>query len=386
VGSIGLLVQELSRELAAFDPGVYSGAECATLVEKFARVENALSAARLRAAVRAGECGAHRARGFADPSDWLASSSGSTIRDSRAALDAVRVVEVLPETRDALVAGEVSIAQAAEIARTEAEVPGSEAELLELAKSASLGAVRDRARKRRVAAIRPEELYARQHASRAAMHWTDEIGLVWLRVGLTPELGLPIVARLDKETDRVWRESRRSGRCDSRAACAADAFVRLWQAQTGSGSKQGGSDVVFVCSLDAYRRGHVHEGEMCHVVGGGPVPVPVIRAAAKDAFLKVAFDDGVEIRKVAHLGRHIPAELRTALELGPLPELDGIVCEEEGCDRRYGLEWHHVDPVANGGMTSKEQLRALCKPHHVEETERQRAAGLFQEPTDRAPP
>jgi hypothetical protein len=384
VGSIGSLVEELSRELAAFDPGVYSGADCATLVDQFARVENALSAARLRAAVRAGECGAHRARGFADPSDWIASSSGSTIRDSRAALDAVRVVEALPETRDALVTGEVSIAQAAEIARTEAEVPGSEAELLELAKSASLGVVRDRARKRRMAAIRPEELHAKQHASRAAMHWADEIGLVWLRVGLTPEIGLPIVARLDRETDRVWRESRRAGRAESRAACAADAFVRLWQARASS--KQGGTDVVYVCSLDAYRRGHAHEGDLCHVVGGGPVPVPVIRAAAKDAFLKVAFHDGVEIRKVAHLGRHIPAELRTSLELGPLPELDGIVCEAEGCDRRYGLEWHHVDPVANGGVTSKEQLQALCKPHHVEETERQRAAGLFQEQTDRAPP
>lgn len=384
MGSIGSLVDELSRELAAFDPGLYSGADCAALVERFARAENALIAARLRAAVRAGESGAHRARGFADPSDWLASSSGSTIRDSRAALDAVRVVEALPETRDALVAGEVSIAQAAEIARTEAEVPGSEAELLDLAKGSSLGAVRNLARKRRVAAIRPEELYARQHASRAGAHWTDEIGMVWLRVGLTPEVGLPIVARLDAETDRVWREARRAGRSDSRAACAADAFARM--CNTKVAAKRGGTDLVFVCSLDAYRRGHAHEGELSHAVGGGPLPVSIIRAAAHDAFLKVAFHDGVEIRRVAHLGRHIPAELRTALELGPFPELDGMVCEEEGCDRRYGLEWHHVDPMANGGTTSAENLKLLCTPHHDDETERQRAAGLLDGGPERAPP
>jgi hypothetical protein len=40
---------------------------------------------------------------------------------------------------------------------------------------------------------------------------------------------------------------------------------------------------------------------------------------AGDAFLKAVAHDGVRIETVAHFGRHISAELRTALELGALP-------------------------------------------------------------------
>ena len=42
---------------------------------------------------------------------------------------------------------------------------------------------------------------------------------------------------------------------------------------------------------------------------------------AEDAFIKAVTHDGVRIGTVAHFGRHIPAELRTALELGPLRAL-----------------------------------------------------------------
>ena len=135
--------------------------------------------------------------------------------------------------------------------------------------------------------------------------------------------------------------------------------------------------MVLVCDLDAFRRGHTHEGEQCHIVGGGPVPVSEARAITTDAFLKVVMHNGVRIETVAHLGRHIKAELRTALELGAPPLFNGIACQEEGCDRRYGLQWDHVDPRANRGVTSYENLERLCGGHHEEKTQRDRAAGLL---------
>ena len=33
------------------------------------------------------------------------------------------------------------------------------------------------------------------------------------------------------------------------------------------------ADLVVVVDLAAYRRGHAHPGETCHIVGGGPVTV-----------------------------------------------------------------------------------------------------------------
>ena len=130
--------------------------------------------------------------------------------------------------------------------------------------------------------------------------------------------------------------------------------------------------------LRAYRRGHVHEGECCRIVGDGPLPVGVVRELAKDAFLKVVLHDGVTIHTVAHFGRKRPAHLMTALELGAPPDFDGVVCTRPGCDRTYHLQWDHTDPVANGGVTSRENLQPFCLPDHRDKTERARKAGLLR--------
>jgi hypothetical protein len=136
--------------------------------------------------------------------------------------------------------------------------------------------------------------------------------------------------------------------------------------------------VVFVIDVAAARRGHAHAGEPCHVIGGGRVPVGVVLdAVCDDAFVKLVTHDGVRIESVLHLGRHRRAELATALDLGPPPHFAGKQCCEPGCTRRYGLEWDHVDPVANGGVTSFANLVARCWPHHRDKTERDRAAGLL---------
>ena len=103
----------------------------------------------------------------------------------------------------------------------------------------------------------------------------------------------------------------------------------------------------------------------------------VARELAKDAFLKVVLHDGMNIHTVVHFGRRRPAELNTALELGAPPDFDGVTCAEVGCDRRYGLEWDHVDPVANDGPTSAENLQPRCWPDHRDKTARDRAAGLL---------
>jgi hypothetical protein len=144
---------------------------------------------------------------------------------------------------------------------------------------------------------------------------------------------------------------------------------------------------VYVCDVNAAVRGRTEGDELCHVIGGGPVPVSVVRAAAVDAFVKVVVRDGSKIDSVVHYGRRVPAELRTALELGDPERLDGAVCSEAGCDRRYRLELDHEDPVANGGPSSNENLKFKCGPDHGAKTERDRRAGrLGDRRGERAPP
>ena len=72
------------------------------------------------------------------------------------------------------------------------------------------------------------------------------------------------------------------------------------------------------------------------------------------------------------------ALLQSLLDLGDPPDFDGPVCSQEGCERRFGLQWDHIDPVVNGGPTTRDNLEPLCVPDHVAKTERDRANGLLR--------
>jgi hypothetical protein len=386
------MVRAVRAALVAFQPEVYSGEECAVLVEELATLEKVCTAARVRAAARAGEAGAHRERGFADVSDWLARASGSSMSAAKAALDTAAALEQQPEVKAALEAGDLSLAQARELVKTEAACPGAAAELLDVAKEQSLKTLKDEARDRRVRAIDPEELHRRQHEAQTWRHWRTSLGMVAFAGELPPEIGIPIVNRIDAETDRLWRKAKHDangtaeGKGDSlgagfgeplprRAALAAQAFVRL--VETGGKGKARAADLVIVCDLEAYRRGRALDGEACHIVGGGPIPVSLAQELGRDAFLKAVLHDGTELHTIAHFGRKTSALLRSALMLGAPPLFDGIKCSVPGCERRYYLEQDHIDPVANDGLTSFTNLRPLCWPHHQMKTEQDRKAGLL---------
>ena len=362
--------------LVGFEPARYSGPDCVELAEELAATEKACAAARARAAARAAEAGAQSTRGFVDAGEWLARVTGSSRAEARAAIDTAAAVESCPTTKAALASGSLSLEQAREIVATEAECPGSERELIALTTRAGLATLRDEGRKRRLATRDVDELHRTQHARRSLRHWRDGEGMVCVAAALPPELGVPVVNRLEAETDRVFRQAHRDGREEPREAYAADAFLRLFGKDGATRSRS--AELVLVCDVRPYRRGHTHPGEICRIQGGGPVPVSMAHELLEeDAFLKVVFHDGTRIDTVAHLGRHIPATLHTALELGAPPDFDGRSCVEEGCDRRYGLQWDHVDPVANDGPTSYENLKPRCPPHHRKKTEADRLAGLL---------
>ncbi|MEX1007326.1 MAG: hypothetical protein WD271_05725 [Acidimicrobiia bacterium] len=375
------LALQLRAALVSSDPGLSAGEVCAEIAEELAVTEKACTAARVRYAARAVECGEHRKRGFASGPDWVARSAGSSTGEARSELATVAALGECPATKEAVAAGEVSLAQAAEIVR----VPGCEAELLEVARTESLRALKDKARRKHLEGIYPEKLHAEQHRRREVRHWTDELGMRRGVFAFTPEFGTRFAYQLDAETDRVWREARREGRAPTRAQCAADAFERLFEGK-GNGTVSS-TDLMLVYDLNGWVRGHTHPGEVGHILGGGPCPVSVARKLAVDAFVKVVLHDGTKVDTVIRYGRRRPALLQTVLGLGDPPHFDGVTCAEEGCDRHFGLQWDHVDPVANHGPTSAVNLQPLCSPHHVEKTERDRQAGLLNgQRKKRAPP
>jgi hypothetical protein len=371
--SVLVAISSLCAALRDFDPSLLTGDDCATVAEQLARAEKMCAAARAGAAARAAECRAHASRGFTDATEWLARAMGTSVSEARAAFDTAKAVASCPATKAAWAEGELSAGQAREIAATEAQCPGSEADLIELAKQSSFAALRDAARQRRLDADDPATLAERQRAAQAFCHWIDELGMVRFRGALPPVIGVPFANRLDAETDRLRRQARRAGNDEPRHVHAADAFAAML-AGKGKGRARS-ADAVFVCDLNAFRRGRAEAGEVCHLIGGGPVPVSAVRDALDDdAFVKAVLHDGVEIQRVKHFGRYLPAELRTALEAGPAPTFQGLTCILPGCGRKYGLEFDHVEPVADGGLTSLQNLKPRCWPHHREKSELERLA------------
>src|ERR1044072_7036625 len=125
------MARALRTALVSFQPDDYSGEECAVLVEELAAVEKVSAAARVRAAARGGSCGGARGRGGGGCAG-RGRATGSTAGAAKAALETAAALESQPEAKAALDAGELSFAQARELVKTEAAVPGSTAGLLDI--------------------------------------------------------------------------------------------------------------------------------------------------------------------------------------------------------------------------------------------------------------
>lgn len=373
----------LQEALGGFDPASLSSSDCAVVAERLAATEKACGAARLLAAARAVDGGVHALRGFRDGAAWLARHTGATATQARQALKTAKELEVCPNTKAALVAGDLSVAQASEITQAQSETPGAEKALLEAARSTDLSWLRERAREHRAAHTRAQDLHREQHRARRFRHWRDHLGMVCFDGALPPEVGVPFVHRLETLTHQLRRRIRRSGADLERwEAHGADALAQM---TAGSGPKASTrAELVIVCDLFAWRRGHTHLSEVCHIIDGGPIPVSLARQLSKDAFIKAVLHDGVAIHTVTHFGRHQPAELRTALDLGAVPSFSGARCAD--CGNRWGLEYDHVNPVANGGATRYANLEPRCWKDHHQKTERDRKAGLLGRASQRRPP
>jgi hypothetical protein len=266
-----------------------------------------------------------------------------------------------------------------------------------------------------------DQAYAAIRANRRCRTWTDSDGAFRLDALLTPDAGASLAASLAAQSARHFDQARRSGLHESSDNYAADALVALITgvgilhkptaapAATNAGAKfhtdtdtaphrtngashsdpdptepdpRAGSQpdtgidldsditsptnrdgpralVHLRVDLDALRAGSLRPGGTCEIPGVGPVSIQTARDLMGDAICDLVITDGCDVATVCHLGRSIPAALRTALV-----ERDPI-CVVPGCDVAHGLEIDHWDvPFAEGGPTRLSNLARLCRHHH----------------------
>ncbi|MGP0109079.1 MAG: HNH endonuclease signature motif containing protein [Acidimicrobiales bacterium] len=378
--------------VSEFEPGRYSGEDAARLVTWFTRAERLCAAGKTLAATRAAAANCHQTTGQRSAAHWLAGVTGESVGN---AVELLRLGETLgshPGVDEAYRTGRLSPSGAKAVAGAVAVNPNSEGELLQVAEGDTLSRLRDRCLRARAEGRSKTDAARVYEGIRAARHcrtWTDADGAFRLDARLTPDAGAALLSSLSAESDRAFRRARAAGIRESRDACAADALVALVagrgigvpdQTTSAGRSKEGGcgtgdgtdddagpdchvpepkATVHLRVDLDALRRGGVGDGERCEIPGVGPVPIEVARDLMGDAITDLVIANGVDVTTICHLGRSIPAPLKTALI-----ERDAI-CVVPGCDVATGLEIDHwMVPFAAGGPASLENLARLCSHHH----------------------
>jgi len=123
--------------------------------------------------------------------------------------------------------------------------------------------------------------------------------------------------------------------------------------------------VIVRVDLDAVLRGVALEGELCEIVGYGPVPLSVIDKLTRNgnAFLVGVLTRHNEVLGVYHHRRRANAYQQSALELC-YP-----ACAARGCSAKVGLQNDHREDWSKTHFTVFDLLDRLCPHHHRLKTE-----------------
>jgi hypothetical protein len=322
-----------------------------------------------------------------DDATEVARVTGTSMGKAKATVDTGKALGDADQVRDAFKGGDISLDQAAEIARAEQARPESAAELLSVAHTEAFHVLRDKARRIKLEAEQHRGLASRQHDARSARAHNDELGMIHINLAFEPHIGTPIVNRAEAEASRLFRKAKKEGRREPFERHLADAYAAMLSGATTKGRARRPELVVLV-SHEVVKRGwkDVKEGEICKIPGVGPISPTVAKDIAQDAFLSGVFFDGVDLRHFNRWTRNTPVEVRIALELGEPPDFDGVVCVK--CGNRFRNENHHVEPHVALGPASTGNLKPHCWPCHQEETEADRKAGKLTPPPndERGPP
>jgi hypothetical protein len=354
-------VEQLRRLVDEIEPDRCDGAGARALVELFSEVERLGAAGKAlatRQVVATGawkEGGAHR-----DAASWLSGTTGTTVGAARATIETAERLRELPATEAALRSGALSAVQVDAIADAASADPAAEAELLERAGYDGVRGLRNEcARVKAAACVDADERYERVREARSFRHWADPDGTGRIDIRGPVDLTTRVAQRVASYEKELFDRARKEGRKVRSDALAFDALVAWAASEPGSGGGPPQTTTVVRVDWSALVRGHTEPGELCEVVGGGPIPVSVAQCLLEDSFVKAVLVGGTDVLAVSHLGRMIPAHLRTAVEeLHP-------ECDIEGCNVTLGLQIDHNLPVEEQGPTAMWNLGRLCPHDHV---------------------
>ncbi len=385
--SVRTTLEGLARD---FEPATLSGPQAVRMVKELGTIRCLTDGLLAKAARRVDETAAYARGNDRDAAALAAKAMGTSPSEARSLMNTAAKLEQFAATDAAVRAGKLSAREAQLIADTAKVNPDAEQDLIAAA-AGGLAPLSEACLKARAAVETGTDRSRRQHRSRSLRMWTDADGMVGGRFSLTPEIGGQIKTIIDGLAGKIFRKRRSGSDHEPMEAYAADALAEAVLGDS-AGSVDGGDEHATPAATPApvraatpapapkpkaavkftvhilidhatLVRGEVGEGEVCEIAGVGPVDVGWVRDLLGDAFLTAVIRHGKDVKTVAHLGRHVPAELRTALIAA------GRECDVDGCHHRGYLELDHSEiDYAKGGPTAWWNLTWLCYLHHKRKT------------------
>src|SRR5688572_29315423 len=186
--------------------------DAAWLVEQCAEAERLLAAMRVSATATLQDKALWRREGFRSAAAWMAAKRGTAVGPAIASLTMVNQLPDLPVLAAAFRSGQLSEAQAREIAEVASDVNEAEEQLVEAAGKLSLRALQEECRRVEAAATIDEDgRYRRVQRSRSVRSWVDRHGVGRLSARLTPDELARLISEVDRRCDEIVVDGIRGG-------------------------------------------------------------------------------------------------------------------------------------------------------------------------------
>jgi hypothetical protein len=363
VSKVRQAIELLRDALAELDPGCHDGPTARRRLEEFAEAQRLATAGVTLMACRVDDTGSFDVAKYRSTAHFLAKVSGTSVFAAEQTIRTAHQIEALPATDAALRAGELSGVQAKLVAAAASADPSAEPLMLECAHTDGVKGLEAEGTRVIAAAARDaDKQYERIQRERAFRHWRDHDGSGRIDVRGPLDLTTRVALALQPYEKELFEAARTANEKVRSEALMFDALVAMADASDGGApapAKGPRATVTVRVDHRAFTSGTIEPGEVCEIVGVGPIPVSVAQRLAEDAFLKALITEGVDVLAVSHLGRTIPAHLRTALD-DLYPE-----CAIAGCNVSWGLEIDHNLPVEERGPTALWNLNKVCPYHHA---------------------
>jgi uncharacterized protein DUF222/HNH endonuclease len=286
---------------------------------------------------------------------WLSWKCGVGLRAAHDQVRVARALEALPAITAAFAAGTISYSKVRALVRV--ATPESDVDLVDFARCGTAAHIeRIVAGYERVRRLCDGDLAAAQVAARGIWHETLADGNVELRVRLTPDTAVAVLAEVDARVAEMEPPAAGDEREPS-SARRADALVEIVTAARAE--RTGGAsvcDIVVHADLETLSEGVPGRCESADGIG---FSMQTLRRLACDGRVQLAIErDGCTL-DVGRRTRKIPVALRRALT-----DRDDGRCRWPGCESRFGVQIHHLVYWTEGGPTDRSNLVCLCWRHH----------------------